>query len=64
MICPYCGGEIPSKDFALRTPGGRYFHFPCADKALDAWARNQEKVAIEWDELAKANSPVIIIGKE
>ena len=42
MICPYCGGEIPSKDFALRTPGGNHFHFPCSDKALDEWVRLKE----------------------
>ena len=42
MICPYCGGEIPSKDFALRTPEGNYFHFPCADMALDEWVKLKE----------------------
>ena len=41
--CPYCGGEIPSKDFALRTPEGNYWHFPCADKALDEWAALREE---------------------
>ena len=40
--CPYCGGEIPSKDFALRTPGDSHFHFPCSDKALDEWVRLKE----------------------
>lgn len=40
--CPYCMQEIPSKDFALRTPQGSYWHFPCADKALDEWVRLKE----------------------
>ena len=40
--CPYCGGEIPSKDFALRTPEGNYFCFPCSDKALDEWVKLKE----------------------
>ena len=39
MICPYCKGEIPSKDFALKTPEGEYWHYPCSDKALDEWAK-------------------------
>lgn len=42
--CPYCGGEIPSKDFALRTPEGNYFCFPCADKALDEWVKLRDKM--------------------
>ena len=42
MICPYCGGEIPSKDFALRTPEGRFFHFECGDKCADEWVRMKE----------------------
>ena len=40
--CPYCGGEIPSKDFAVRTPGDSHFHFPCSDKALDEWVKLKE----------------------
>ena len=42
MICPYCKQEIPSKDFALRTPEGKYWHYPCADKGLDEWVRLKE----------------------
>lgn len=42
MICPYCGGEIPSKDFALRTPEGRFFHFECGDKCADEWVKLKE----------------------
>ena len=42
MICPYCGGEIPSKDFAMKTPEGKYFCFPCGDKALDEWVKLKE----------------------
>ena len=45
MICPYCKGEIPSKDFALKTPEGEYWHYPCSDKALDEWARLKEENA-------------------
>ena len=40
--CPYCGGEIPSKDFAVRTPDGRYWHFTCADSRLDEWVKLKE----------------------
>ncbi len=40
--CPYCGGEIPSKDFAVKTPGGNYWHMPCSDKALDEWVQLKE----------------------
>ena len=40
--CPYCGGEIPSKDFAVKTPKGDYWHMPCADRVLDEWVRLKE----------------------
>ena len=43
--CPYCGGEIPSKDFAVKTPEGRYWHYPCADKGLDEWVRLKDELA-------------------
>jgi len=42
--CPYCSGAIPSADFALRTPAGNYYHFPCADKCLDEWKNLREKL--------------------
>ena len=53
--CPYCGGEIPSKDFALRTPEGRYFHFECADKALDEWVKLKEENAQLREKMQKIN---------
>ena len=40
--CPYCGGEIPSKVFAVKSPKGDYWHMPCSDKALDEWVRLKE----------------------
>ena len=43
MICPYCGGEIPSKDLTVRTPDGRYWHFTCADSRLDEWVKMGEE---------------------
>lgn len=43
--CPYCAGEIPSTDFAVRTPGDSHFHFPCSDKALDEWVKLREENA-------------------
>lgn len=46
MICPYCKQEIPSKDFAVKTPGGNYFHMPCADRALDEWAKLKPELEI------------------
>ena len=42
MICPYCKQEIPSKDFAAKTPQGNYFHMPCADLVLDDWMKMKE----------------------
>ncbi|GEM_PF-3117380 len=53
--CLYCGGEIPSKDFALRTPGGNYFCFPCGDKALDEWVRVKEENVQLREKMQKIN---------
>lgn len=46
--CPYCQGAIPSKDFALKTPAENYFHFPCADKALDEWVELKALISEEF----------------
>ena len=43
-ICKFCGGEIPSKDFTAKTPGGNYFHMPCADAGLDELIKLREKM--------------------
>ena len=54
--CPYCNGEIPSKDFAVRTPGDNCFCFPCSDAALDEWARLKEENAQLREKMQKINN--------
>ena len=56
MICPYCGGEIPSKDFAMKTPEGRHFHFECGDKCADEWVRLKEENEKLREKMQKINN--------
>jgi hypothetical protein len=56
--CPYCGGEIPSTDFAVKSPKGDYWHMPCADAGLDEFIALREENDLQRDSIQQLSAQV------